>query len=95
MWCFLPSSFFFRNDADISGSLVTLYYAEITDAMRVSYGGGQANEGEQIEVVELSIKETRNLILDESINREPCLLVALHWFFHEAYPQMKKDVEKN
>ncbi|GFO35366.1 GDP-mannose-4,6-dehydratase nudk [Plakobranchus ocellatus] len=79
----------FRNGSEISGSLVTLYYAEVTDAMRESAGGGLAQEGELIEVVELSIKEARNLIYDETQNREPCLLVALQWFFHQIYPKME------
>ncbi|GFR74727.1 uridine diphosphate glucose pyrophosphatase [Elysia marginata] len=80
-----------RNGTDIAGSQVTLYYVEVTDAMRVSSGGGLADEGEFIEVVEMSVKETRNLIFDESINREPCLLVALQWFFHNMYSQVKLE----
>ncbi|RUS89667.1 hypothetical protein EGW08_002588 [Elysia chlorotica] len=84
-----------RNGTDLSGSLVTLFYAEITDSMKVSAGGGLANEGEFIEVVELSIEEARNLIFDETINREPCLLVALQWFFHEVYPKKIQDVGEN
>ena len=86
--------FFFRNGSDFSGSLVTLFYAEVTDAMKVSHGGGLALEGELIDVVELSIEETRNLIFDESANREPCLLLALQWFFFEIYPQMEKMWKK-
>lgn len=78
-----------RNGTEMSGSLVTLFYAEATDAMKVSSGGGLADEGEFIKVIEMSIEESRNLIFDESINREPCLLLAVQWFFNKIYPQKK------
>jgi UDP-sugar diphosphatase len=60
---------------------MTLYYAEVTDAMRGGRGGGLVEEGEMIDVVELSVEETRKLIMDESVNRPVGMLFALQWFF--------------
>ncbi|CAL1534619.1 unnamed protein product [Lymnaea stagnalis] len=80
----------FRNGSGASAALVTLFYAEVTDEMRVGKGGGLPEEGELIEVIELSVEETRRLILDETVNREPVMLLALQWFFHEIFPA-KKD----
>ncbi|CAG5136439.1 unnamed protein product [Candidula unifasciata] len=76
----------FRNGTGTSGAVVNLYYAEVTDAMRVSKGGGLASEGELIEVVEMTVTEARQLIFDEDVNREASSMFALLWFFQNVWP---------
>ncbi|XP_076443074.1 uridine diphosphate glucose pyrophosphatase NUDT14-like isoform X1 [Babylonia areolata] len=71
----------FRGGVGSSGSLQTLFYAEVTDAMQVGKGGGLAEEGEMIEVVHMSVEEGQKLIFDETVNRPSGLLFGLMWFF--------------
>nr|KAG5714435.1 hypothetical protein BaRGS_006881 [Batillaria attramentaria] len=59
----------FRNGVGTTGSKQTLFYAEVTDAMRVGKGGGLPEEGELIDVVETSVDRGREIILDETVNR--------------------------
>ncbi|GFO50456.1 GDP-mannose-4,6-dehydratase nudk [Plakobranchus ocellatus] len=70
-----------RGGVGTSGSVVHLFYAEVTDAMKTGPGGGLASEGEMIEVVEMSVDEGRTLMFDESCNRVHLLIFALYWFF--------------
>ena len=69
----------FYTSVGHSGSRQTLYYAEVTESMRVGPGGGIEGE-EQIEVVEYSVAEARRLMTDESVARTPGLLYALCWW---------------
>ncbi|BFZ11562.1 hypothetical protein BsWGS_14601 [Bradybaena similaris] len=85
----------FRNGTGTSGAVVNLYYAEVTDAMRIGRGGGLASEGEMIEVVEMSVSEARQLILDEGVNREAGFMFALLWFIHNIWPDKEKKKKKN
>jgi len=58
----------------------TMFYAEVTDPMRVSQGGGLAEEGEFIEVVEMSVEEARKLIKNAEVARTSGLLFGVMWF---------------
>jgi len=69
----------FYTSVGFAGSGQTLYYAEVDESMRCSDGGGI--EGEVIEVVELSIEDSKALIFNETIAKTPGLLFALMWFF--------------
>ncbi|XP_066279391.1 uridine diphosphate glucose pyrophosphatase NUDT14-like isoform X3 [Branchiostoma lanceolatum] len=71
----------YRGNVGVAGSLQTLFYAEVTDDMRVSTGGGVQEEGEMIEVVELPLGDSRKFIMDSSINRPGLLLFAFMWFY--------------
>jgi len=51
-----------------SGSEQVIYYAEVDESMRVSEGGGIADE--QIEVVEVLVKEAKDFMYDESIVKQ-------------------------
>ncbi|CAG5129512.1 unnamed protein product [Candidula unifasciata] len=70
-----------RSGVGTAGGTLHIFYAEVTDEMKVGPGGGNPHEGEMIEVVEMSIEEGRKLILDETVNRVHGLLFALLWFF--------------
>ena len=69
----------FYTSVGHSGSRQILYYAEVTEAMRVGPGGGVAGE-EQIEVLEYSVEEADELMIDDRIARTPGLLYALCWW---------------
>jgi len=62
-----------------SGSEQIIYYAEVDESMRVSQGGGI--EDEQIEVVEVPVKEARRFMFDESIGKTVGLMFAFLWWF--------------
>uniref|UniRef100_A0A0B6ZZJ1 Uridine diphosphate glucose pyrophosphatase NUDT14 n=1 Tax=Arion vulgaris TaxID=1028688 RepID=A0A0B6ZZJ1_9EUPU len=84
----------FRNGTSSSGSLVNLYYAEVTDSMRVNQGGGLASEGELIQVIEMPVSEVQSLISSEHINREPGLMFAVLWFLSNIWPQRYKAIKE-
>lgn len=54
--------------------------------MKVSEGGGNVNEGEYIEVIELDLSKSYSLIYDETIARPASFILALMWFFHHKVP---------
>lgn len=74
---------FFISRAALStaGSIMTFFYTEVTDQMKVSEGGGLANEGEDIEVVEYTIPQIRDIITQsEVLNGSSSFLFGLMWF---------------
>ncbi|XP_070181971.1 uridine diphosphate glucose pyrophosphatase NUDT14-like isoform X1 [Littorina saxatilis] len=77
----------FRGGVATTGSKQWLFYADVTDAMKVGTGGGLEEEGELIEVVDMTVVEGRQLILDESVNRPVGMLFALQWFFANKWPR--------
>lgn len=70
-----------RGGVGTTGSLVHLFYAEVTDDMKTGPGGGLASEGEMIDVVEMSIEEGRYMMFNETCNRAHLLIFAVYWFF--------------
>ena len=74
-------TFMYRNGVGVKGTLQTLFYAEVTDQMKVSSGGGLLDEGEQIEVIELSNQEALKCIMDETITKPVGMMFAFTWFF--------------
>lgn len=62
-----------------SGSEQVIYYAEVNESMRVSNGGGI--DDEQIEVIEVPIKEAKTFMYDESIGKTVGLMFAFMWWF--------------
>ncbi len=72
----------FYTSVGFAGNRQTLYYVEVDESMRIGQGGGVEGE-ESIEVLELSPKEAKALMADESSVRTPGLLYALSWWFSE------------
>ncbi|EDV23769.1 uncharacterized protein TRIADDRAFT_57300 [Trichoplax adhaerens] len=64
-----------------SGCKQTYFYAECTDDMIVSSGGGVEAEGEMIDVYYLPIDEAREFIFDDSLIKPAGLIMAFLWFF--------------
>ncbi|KAL5009160.1 hypothetical protein ScPMuIL_014741 [Solemya velum] len=71
----------YRAGVGTSGSLQTFFYAEVTDEMKVGSGGGTAQEGELIEVVEVPVSEGRSFIMDETIVKPVGMMFAVFWFY--------------
>ncbi len=68
----------FHTSVGFAGSKQTLYYAEVTEAMRKSSGGGI--DQEQIEVIELPVKQADAFMYDESVAKTPGLMFAFLWW---------------
>ncbi|XP_071495632.1 uridine diphosphate glucose pyrophosphatase NUDT14-like isoform X2 [Diadema antillarum] len=71
----------FRCGVGTEGTRQTLFYAEVTDQMKVSSGGGLREEGEMIEVIELSRSDAMKFIMDESVTKPVGMMFAYMWFF--------------
>lgn len=69
----------FYTSVGISGAKQTLYFAKITEDMKVNDGGGL--EDEEIEVVYISVEEAKKFMFDESYHKTPGLIMAFYWFF--------------
>jgi UDP-sugar diphosphatase len=56
----------------------------------VTAGGGNADECELIEVVELSILEAKNYLAQKSVSSPGGFLFGLQWFLHNKAPLYAK-----
>ncbi|GHV01967.1 NUDIX domain-containing protein [Campylobacterota bacterium] len=68
----------FYTAVGYAGSRQTLFFAEVGDSDKTSGGGGI--DTEQIEVIELPLKEIDNFMFDESIAKTSGLLFAFFWY---------------
>lgn len=80
----------YHSSVGVSGTYQTLFYAEVTDSMLVSRGGGSAEEGEMIEVVYIPIEELQTFAFDETKLKTPSLILAVLWFMQNKLPNLKK-----
>ncbi len=71
-------STFFTN-VGVSGATQTLYYAACDESMRVSQGGGLAEE--EIEVIYIPYEKAKEFMFDESYQKTPGMMMAFYWFF--------------
>lgn len=80
----------FRGSTGLSGTLMNLYFTEVTDDQRSSEGGGI--EEESIEVLELDIEEAKKAIYcrdeDAPYSRPPAMLFGTCWFLQEYLPKL-------
>lgn len=65
-----------------------MYYAQVTDEMRVSSGGGNPEEGEMIEVVEIPVASSMEWVLDQNIEKPVGLVFAVMWYFACKAPKL-------
>lgn len=70
----------YHSSVGVSGTLQWLYYAEVSDSMLKSEGGGNEVEGEMIEVVHLPVKESLEFIFDASRPKPTSLCFAILWW---------------
>jgi len=68
----------FYTSVGFAGSKQTLYYAEVTEAMKVSEGGGI--DAELIEVIRLDVDDAEAFMYDESVVKTPGLMFAFMWW---------------
>lgn len=79
----LRKIFSFRS-VGITGQRSNLYYVEVTDEQKVSSGGGLKEEGEFIEVVELTIPELNEYINSQDLLSPPAFAAAIQWFLRNV-----------
>ena len=72
-----------RIGVGLFGSLHTIFYTEVRESMKVTDGGGNATEGELIELFELKEENIKEFINDDQHAKPPGLLYALMWFLYE------------
>lgn len=70
----------FKSSVGIAGCTQILYYAEVTDAMKRTEGGGREEEGEFIDVVEIDAEDCINFAMNEAYDKPVGMIFALHWF---------------
>lgn len=74
----------------MTGSSQTLFYAEVTDQMRIGEGGGQAEEGELIEVVEIPLEDSMKFAYDETLQKTMGVIFSFTWFQDNIAPKLPK-----
>ena len=65
---------------NLSGGSQTLFSVEVTNKDKVSEGGGVAEEGELIKVVEMTVEEAKDYLKKEEVNSPIGLLYGLQWY---------------
>jgi len=76
----------YQSSIGSSGDQGTIFFAECTDQMKISEGGGLADEGELIQVVEMTIPELRDYIGKGSVISPGGFLYAVMWFLMNKAP---------
>ncbi|XP_078089352.1 uridine diphosphate glucose pyrophosphatase NUDT14 [Mustelus asterias] len=79
----------YRSGVGVTGSKHTMFYAEVSDDLCVGSGGGQAEEGEMIEVVQVPLKDWQTFLFDECIPKTAGLNFAFIWFHSNIGPQFQ------
>ena len=74
----------FYTAVGFAGSVQTLYYAIINEAMRDNDGGGI--DVESIEVIEIPVSEAKAFVMDETKAKTPGLMFGFSWFFENRLP---------
>ena len=69
----------FYSAVGFSGNSQVLYYTEVDNDMKISEGGGL--DEENIEVIELPVKDAYKFIFNEAIPKTPALIFAIMWWF--------------
>ncbi|KAL9954572.1 hypothetical protein ACROYT_G042128 [Oculina patagonica] len=73
----------FRGGVGSTGALQTFFFAEVTDEMCVSKGGGNLHEGERIEVFYLPLEKSREFLFDTTKQKPAGLMFAFMWYFNK------------
>ena len=73
----------FRAGVGSTGALQTLFFAEVTDDMCVTKGGGNSQEGEMIDVFYLPLEKSREFLFDASKHKPGGLMFAFMWYFNK------------
>ena len=65
-----------------SGGQQTLFYVEVETKDRAGPGGGLQEEGELIQVVELSVEQAREYVSQEEVNSPVGMLFGIQWYLN-------------
>ena len=57
-----------------------MFYVPVTESMKVSNGGGNIEEGEIIEVIEVPVKDSYTFIMDETKVSPAGMALGVMWF---------------
>lgn len=76
----------FRSGVGVSGDRQTMFYAEVTDKMKVTAGGGI--DQELIEVVEMGVPEMKELLAQPEILSPAGFLFGINWFMQHKAPSV-------
>ena len=71
----------FHGGVGTTGALQTFFFAEVTDEMCVSKGGGNMQEGEMIELFYLPLEKSREFMFDLTKHKPAGFMFALMWYF--------------
>lgn len=82
----------FRGSTGLTGTMMNLYFVEVTDDQRCDRGGGIDDEA--IEVVEMDIEDARKATFcrdeDAPFSRPPAMIVGTCWFLTEYLPKINQ-----
>jgi len=79
----------FYTAVSFAASVQTIYYVEVDESMKVSEGGGIGTE--DIELVYLSVRETKEFLFDETKPKTPGILFALNWALENKEYNIKES----
>jgi len=77
----------YRSGIGVSGDKQNLFYAEVTDGMKVHDGGGLEDEGELIDVVEMTIPQMQEYITQDQVPSPGGFLYGMYWFLAHKAPK--------
>ena len=65
---------------NLCANLDNYTFTEVTDDQKISSGGGLEEEGEMIEVIEMSIDEIKSYLDQNELKTNGRSLTGLYWF---------------
>ena len=80
----------FPSSVGTGGSTQTLFSVEVTNKNKIGSGGGLVEEGEMIDVVEMTVEQVKDYLTKETVNSPVGLLYALQWYLSNRLPNIKK-----
>ncbi|CEF62403.1 Uridine diphosphate glucose pyrophosphatase [Strongyloides ratti] len=82
----------FTTGIGFSGAQQHLFYAVVDDKMIVHEGGGNEEEGENIETVSMTIKEVKDLMNQDELCSPPGFLYVVQHFLDNIYSKVKQSI---
>lgn len=83
----LQQIFKFCNLSETTGARSTFFYCEVTEAQRVSQGGGSVEEHEIVEVIEMKVEDVLNYSKQSYVCSPMNFMFLFNWFLYHKYPK--------
>jgi len=80
----------FPEGVRTGGSTKTLFSVEVTNENKIGSGGGLVEEGEMIDVVEMSIDQVKEFLSRDTVNSPIVVLFALQWYLSHRLAFIRK-----